>query len=131
MSKAGGIAKSVALHVRTVRARDLRIADQFAYAAAPEGPIRESLAATGMRRCVGGLWGRSTCGSLTDSLTRRCASVGELAPDGEIVRGPAGWLDGGLARRAGGDFPVQAVGFGRGLDAQDDRQQLAATPEGV
>ena len=71
----------------------------------------DCLTATGMPRCVGGLCGRGTCGSLTDSLTRGGASVDQLAPDDEIVRGLAGWLEGGLPRRAG-DLAVQAVGLG-------------------
>src|SRR5205823_9326585 len=57
--------------------------------------------------------------------------VGRLAADGKIVRGIEGWLKDGLPGCAGSDFPIQAVGFGGGLDAQDDRQELPATPERV
>ena len=55
--------------------------------------------------------------------------VGRLAAVGRFIRGLKGRLKGCLPGGSGSDFPVQAVGFGGGLDAEDNRQQVAATAE--
>ena len=61
----------------------------------------------------------------------RRRGAGRAGPDG---RSPGDFREGlGAAYRAasGSDIAVELIGFGGGLDAQHDRQQLAAAPERV